>query len=98
MPAGPPPLPSLGDLANQVNSQGQTIRDMQNAQHNVTIGGLVGSGFAGYVSGGAVGALPTAVFPPADAVTIPGGCVVGSIGAVSSYLAAIWGSNVFGGQ
>lgn len=92
-----PGLPSYPDLVNQVNSQGKTIDDMQNAQHNVTAGGVLGSGLPGCVSGGVVGALPTAIFPPADAVTVPGGCVVGAIGGVSSYLATIWGSNAFEG-
>jgi hypothetical protein len=93
-----PALPSYPDLVNQVNSQGKIINDMQNAQHNVTPGGVLGSGLAGCASGAAVGALPTAVFPPADAVSIPGGCVVGAIGGLSSYLATIWGSNAFGGN
>ena len=97
-PPAAPPLPSYPDLVNQVNSQGKVISDMQNAQHNVTIGGIAGSGLAGCASGAAVGALPTVVFPPADAVSVPGGCVVGAIGGLSSYLATIWASNALGGN
>ena len=45
---------------------------------------------------GAVGAIPGSVFPPAEAVTVPGGCVVGAIGGLSTYLATIWGNNNLG--
>lgn len=95
---GAAPLPSYPDLVNQVNSQGKTITDMQNAQHNVTAGGLLTSGLAGCVTGGATAALPSAIFPPAEAVTVPGGCAAGAITGISGYLATIWGSNAFGGK
>ncbi|MEE6139845.1 hypothetical protein SKC41_26405 [Mycobacterium sp. 050128] len=95
---GAAPLPSYPDLVNQVNSQGKVISDMQNAQHNVTVGGVLGSGLAGCVSGGAAAALPSAVFPPAETVTVPGGCAVGAITGVSGYLASIWGANAFGAK
>jgi hypothetical protein len=98
---GPPPspaMPSYPDLVNQVQSQGKIINDMQNAQHNVTPGGLLGFGLGGCASGAAVGALPTVVFPPADIVSIPGGCAYGAITGLAGYLATIWGSNAFGGN
>lgn len=98
---GPPPTPALpgyGDLVKTVQNQGAAINDMQNSQMNVTVEGTLTSGLAGCVSGGAVGAIPGSVFPPAEAVTIPGGCVVGAIGGLSTYLATIWGNNAFGGQ
>jgi hypothetical protein len=98
---GPPPspaMPSYPDLVNQVQSQGKIINDMQNAQHNVTPGGLLTAGLGGCASGAAVGALPTVVFPPADAVSIPGGCAYGAITGLTGYLASIWGSNAFGGN
>ena len=98
---GPPPnpvLPSYGDLVKTVQQQGAALDDMQNAQHNVTPGGVLASGLGGCASGAAVGALPSAVFPPADAVSVPGGCAVGAITSLTGYLATIWGSNAFGGN
>lgn len=88
----------IGSKVLTVNSQGKTITDMQNAQHNVTAGGLLTSGLAGCVTGGATAELPSAIFPPAEAVTVPGGCAAGAITGISGYLATIWGSNAFGGK
>ncbi|OBA57317.1 hypothetical protein A5647_24190 [Mycobacterium sp. 1100029.7] len=97
-PIGAAPMPSYPDLVNQVNSQGQVIRDMQNAQHNVTAGGLLGAGLAGCTTGGVAAALPSALFPPSELATVPGGCAAGAITGISGYLAAIWGANAFGGK
>lgn len=100
-PAAPPAVPSLpsyGELVDQVRQQGQQLNDMQNSAHNVTIEGLVTAGGAGCVTGSAAAALRTAIFPPAEVVSVPGGCAAGAITSVAGYLATIWGSNAVDGH
>ncbi len=91
-----PALPSYSDLAKTVQSQGAAINDLQNNQMRVTPGGIVIAGGAGCASGAIVGAIPGSVFPPAEAITIPGGCVVGTLQGLATYLATIWGNNNIG--
>jgi hypothetical protein len=97
-PPGPPPLPSYGDLVKQVEQQGQQLNDMQNSAHNVTIDGLMVAGGAGCGTGAVAGAIPGALVPPLEAVTIPGGCVAGAITGAAGYLATIWGTNAVEGN
>jgi hypothetical protein len=91
-----PALPSYSDLAKTVQSQGEAINDLQNSQMRVTPWGMVIAGGAGCGSGAVVGAIPGSVFPPAEAVTVPGGCVVGTLQGLATYLATIWGNNNIG--
>lgn len=93
-----PPLPSYGDLVKQVQQQSKQLDDMQNSQHNPTIGGLLTAGGTGCATGAAAAVLPSAIFPPAETLTVPGSCVTGTIVGVTGYLANIWGTNAVEGH
>ncbi|GAC1405273.1 MAG: hypothetical protein NVS4B6_24940 [Mycobacterium sp.] len=97
---GPPPspaLPSYPDLVKQVQQQGQQLTDQANAAARPTPGGLGAAVLGGCTSTGLTAGILGAETGPIDVPIAAGGCVLGGIGGLGSYLAGLWANNAFSG-
>jgi hypothetical protein len=97
---GPPPapaLPSYPDLVKQVQQQGQQLADQANAAARPTPGGLGAAVLGGCTSTGLTAGIVGAETGPIDVPIAAGGCVLGGIGGLGSYLAGLWATNAFNG-
>jgi hypothetical protein len=94
---GPPALPSYGDLVKQVQQQGQQIADQAKAATRPTPGGIGGALLGGCTSTGLTAGIVGAETGPVDPLIAMGGCVVGGVAGVGSYLAGVWATNSIDG-
>lgn len=97
---GPPPtpaLPSYPDLVKQVQQQGQQLADQANAAARPTPGGVGAAVLGGCTSTGLTAGIVGAETGPIDVPIAAGGCVLGGIGGLGSYLAGLWATNAFSG-
>ncbi len=92
-----PALPSYPDLVKQVQQQGQQLDDQANAAARPTPGGLGAAVLGGCTSTGLTAGIVGAETGPIDLAVAGGGCVVGAIGGLGSYLTGLWATNAFSG-
>jgi hypothetical protein len=97
---GPPPapaLPSYPDLVKQVQQQGQQLADQANAAARPTPAGVGAAMFSGCTSTGITAGILGAETGPIDPVIAAGGCTLGALGGLGSYLAGLWATNALSG-
>jgi hypothetical protein len=97
---GPPPtapLPSYPDLVNQVQRQQQQLDQQAAAAARPTPGGLGAAVLGGCASTGIVAGIAGAETGPIDGPIAVGGCVLGGLGGLGTYLTGLWANNAFGG-
>jgi hypothetical protein len=92
------PLPGYPDLVKQVQEQQKQIEDLQRSANQVTVGGLGGAAAGGCAGAGVTAGILGAETGPIDGPIALGGCVLGGMGGLGSYLAGIWASNAFSGS
>ena len=91
------PLPSYPDLVKQVQQQGQQLADQANAAARPTPGGIGAAMIGGCASTGITAGIIGAETGPIDGPIAAGGCVVGALGGLGSYLGGLWANNAIGG-
>jgi hypothetical protein len=97
---GPPPtapLPSYPDLVNQVRQQQQQLDQQAAAAGRPTPGGLGAAVVGGCTSTGIIAGIAGAETGPVDGPIAIGGCVLGGLGGLGTYLTGLWANNAFGG-
>jgi hypothetical protein len=97
---GPPPtapLPSFPDLVNQVRQQQQQLDQQAAAAARPTPGGLGAAVVGGCTSTGIIAGIAGAETGPIDGPIAVGGCVLGGLGGLGTYLTGLWANNAFGG-
>lgn len=91
------PLPSYPDLVKQGQQQGEQLADQANAAARPTPGGLGAAALGGCTSTRITAGILGAETGPIDPAIAAGGCVVGALGGLGSYLAGLWANNAMNG-